>query len=120
MPSALVLESVAIVVSTARRVSSHFDAIIVSRRVSFISQSSELVVGGGLQRMEPLRSTKNSRLEGRSDDCSVMVAQLLRRIESAEGEERVNTVDGSCGCAGGWLMTAGFPASSERCTSIIG
>src|ERR1700761_5679294 len=103
MPSACVLESVVIVVNTARRVSSHFEGIVVSARASFISQSSELVVGGGVQRIEPLRSTKNNRVAGKSDDCSIVVAQLLRKIESADGDDVRNTVDGSWGCSGGWL-----------------
>ena len=71
------------VVSTARRVSSHFDGSTSSARLSLSSQSSELVVGGGLHFMEPLRSTRNNKFEGKSDDGSLYFAQLPSNSASA-------------------------------------
>ena len=47
----------------------------------------------------------------------VKVAQLLRRIESAESDAFGSTVEG-CSSGGGWLAGACFPASPTLCSSI--
>src|ERR1044071_4766013 len=75
MPALAVGGSAAKADFKASRMISHLLGFVMSARSGFISQSAELVVGGRLQFMLPLRSITKRRLAGRRSALMVVDAQ---------------------------------------------
>jgi hypothetical protein len=77
---------------------SHLEGVLAHARIGWASQAADSVIGGGLQAIEPLRSSTNRMFAGKSCDCTVEVAQLPLRTASALRPGRTG-------------VTAGPPAS---------